>query len=393
MKISGSSRLNNLGSSIFTELSEWKEQVIESGVDIIDLGIGSPDLPPSAKVIRKLHEAIDNPNHYGYPMSEGNLDFRQAVSKWYGYRFNVELKAHSEVLTLMGSQDGLAHLAMAICNPGDIVLVPDPGYPIYSASLELAVVKPYLVPLREENDFLPELEKIPDSILKQAKLMILNYPSNPLAAVADLGFFEKWVNWAKKHEILAVHDLAYSEMAFDGFKPPSILEVKGAKEIAVEFHSMSKAFNMAGCRIGYLVGHTDVVSALRMIKSNIDYGVFIPIQKAAITALEEDMNNNQSVALVYEKRRNRMIEGLVDIGWHIKRPKASMFIWAKIPEGWTSRQFSNELLFSEGVVVIPGDAFGSQGEGYVRIALVHDEKVLLEAVERMGRFFEKRKLF
>ncbi|NDI35826.1 aminotransferase class I/II-fold pyridoxal phosphate-dependent enzyme [Chengkuizengella sediminis] len=392
MKISGSNRLNNLGSAIFTELAEWKEQVIKSGIDVIDLGIGSPDLPPSAKVIRKLHEAIDNPNDYGYPMSEGSLEFREAVAKWYHYRFNVVLDAKSEILTLMGSQDGLAHLAMAICNPGDIVLVPDPGYPIYSASLELAGVKPYLVPLREENDFLPQLEKIPDSILKQAKFMILNYPSNPLAAVTDLVFFEKWVNWSKKHEILAVHDLAYSEMAFDGFKPPSVLEVKGAKEIAVEFHSMSKAFNMAGCRIGYLVGHADVVSALKMIKSNIDYGVFIPIQKAAITALEEDMNHNQSVSLVYEKRRNRMIEGLSDIGWHIKKPRASMFIWAKIPHGWTSRQFSREMLFSQGLVVIPGDAFGNQGEGYVRLALVHDEKVLIEAVERMGRFFENHVL-
>ncbi|NBI30265.1 aminotransferase class I/II-fold pyridoxal phosphate-dependent enzyme [Chengkuizengella marina] len=390
MKISGSDRLNNLGSAIFTELAEWKEQVIKSGIDVIDLGIGSPDLPPSAKVIQTLHEAIDNSNLYGYPMSEGNLDLRVTVSKWYQYRFNVVLDAHTEVLTLMGSQDGLAHLAMAICNPGDIVLVPDPGYPIYSASLELAGVKPYFVPLQEEHDFLPQLEKIPDSILKQAKFMILNYPSNPLAAVTDLAFFERWVNWAKEHEILVVHDLAYSEMAFDGFKPPSVLEVKGAKEIAVEFHSMSKAFNMAGCRIGFLVGHSDVVSALKIIKSNIDYGVFIPVQKAAIAALEEDMNNNESVAIHYEKRRNLMVNGLADIGWHIKKPKASMFIWAKIPKGWTSRQFANELLFSEGVVVIPGDAFGSQGEGYVRIALVHNEEVLLEAVERMGRFFDKR---
>ncbi|MDP5275196.1 aminotransferase class I/II-fold pyridoxal phosphate-dependent enzyme [Chengkuizengella axinellae] len=389
MRITGSNRLNNLGSAIFSELAEWKKEVIESGVNVIDLGIGSPDLPPSKKVIQKLHKAIDNPNDYGYPTSEGSLAFRKAVSNWYRYRFNVKLNAESEVLTLMGSQDGLAHLAMSICNPGDIVLVPDPGYPIYSASLELAGVKPYLVPLKEEHDFLPQLDEIPDHILKQAKFMILNYPSNPISAVADRSFFEKWIKWSKKHEIVAVHDLAYSEMAFDGFKPSSVLEVEGAKEIAVEFHSMSKAFNMAGCRIGYLVGHADVISALRMIKSNIDYGVFLPIQKAAITALEEDMESDHSVARVYENRRNLMVEGLRDIGWNVKKPKASMFIWAKIPQGWTSRQISQEILFSEGVVVIPGDAFGKEGEGYVRIALVHEEKVLIEAVERIGRFFKE----
>jgi LL-diaminopimelate aminotransferase len=317
------------------------------------------------------------------------LEFREAVARWYRYRFVTELDPTKEILTLMGSQDGLAHLAMSLCDPGDVVIVPDPGYPIYAASLALAGVEPYLVPLRTENEYLPRLREIPKHILARAKFMLLNYPSNPLSAVANRVFFEEWVAFAGENELLLVHDLAYSEMAFDGYKPISILEIAGAKEVAVEFHSLSKSFSMAGCRIAFLVGNEEAVGALRTLKSNIDYGVFQAVQKAGIAAMEEDMGNDHSVSSVYEHRRNVFIAALQQAGWVIEPPKATMFVWAPIPQGWTSRQISREILVHAGVVVIPGDAFGAEGEGYVRMAMVQDESRLVEAARRIGIFLSQ----
>ncbi|PUA35956.1 LL-diaminopimelate aminotransferase [Paenibacillus elgii] len=390
MKRWESKRLAELGSAIFSEMAAWKREVTARGVDVIDLGIGSPDRAPSARVMEALTRAVNDPGMYGYPTSEGSAQFRQTVARWYAHRFGVTLDPEEEIVTLMGSQDGLAHLAMAVTDPGDTVMVPDPGYPIYSASLVLAGVQPYYMPLRADNGFLPKLEDIPEEVARQAKFMLLNYPSNPLSAVADLAFFERLVEYAREHELLLVHDLAYSEMSFDGFKPPSILEVEGAKDIAVEFHSLSKSFNMAGCRIAFMVGQRDAVRALRVLKSNIDYGVFLAVQQAGIAALEEDMMpGSQSVAALYERRRDIVIEGLNEAGWSIPKPKATMFIWAPIPEGWTSRQISREMLYSSGVVVIPGDAFGQEGEGYVRIALVQEEERLQEAVRRIGQFLRE----
>jgi LL-diaminopimelate aminotransferase len=386
MKLMGSTRLNQLGSAIFAEVAEWKLEVMDQGVDVIDLGIGSPDLPPSSTVMEMLANAVRNTNVYGYPSSDGSQAFREAVARWFLYRFGVLVDPSHEILTLMGSQDGLAHLAMALCDPGDIALVPDPGYPIYGASLVLAGVQPYLMPLKEENGFLPNLLHIPKDVLSKAKFILLNYPSNPLSAIADRSFYEQLVAFAKQNELLIVHDLAYSEMAFDGFKPMSVLEIEGAKEVAVEFHSLSKSFNMAGCRIAFLVGNSDAVKALKILKSNIDYGVFQAVQEAGIAALEEDMQSTHSVAAIYEKRRDVFINALHEAGWTIPAPKATMFIWARIPSGWTSRQISREMLYRAGVVVIPGDAFGAEGEGYVRIALVQEEQRLLEAARRMGSF-------
>lgn len=390
MKRWESKRLAELGSAIFSEVAAWKREVTARGVDVIDLGIGSPDRAPSARVMEALTRAVNDPGMYGYPTSEGSAQFRQAVARWYAHRFGVALDPEDEIVTLMGSQDGLAHLAMAVTDPGDTVMVPDPGYPIYSASLVLAGVQPYHMPLRADNGFLPKLEDIPAEVARQAKFMLLSYPSNPLSAVADLAFFERLVEYAREHGLLLVHDLAYSEMSFDGFKPPSILEVEGAKDIAVEFHSLSKSFNMAGCRIAFMVGQRDAVRALRVLKSNIDYGVFLAVQQAGIAALEEDMMpGSRSVAALYERRRDIVIKGLSEAGWSIPKPKATMFIWAPIPAGWTSRQISREMLYSAGVVVIPGDAFGKEGEGYVRIALVQEEDRLREAVRRIGQFLRE----
>ncbi|MFC3767708.1 aminotransferase class I/II-fold pyridoxal phosphate-dependent enzyme [Paenibacillus sp. GCM10012303] len=391
MKRIGSSRLQLLGSAIFSEVAEWKREAADKGLDIIDLGIGSPDRPPSARVMEALAKAASNPGNYGYPTSEGSLAFRSAVSRWYDYRFGVRLDPESEVTTLMGSQDGLAHLAMAVADPGDVAIVPDPGYPIYSASLVLAGVTPYLLPLRADNGFLPRLNEIPEETAACAKFILLNYPGNPLAAVADFAFFEELVEYARRRDLLIVHDAAYSEMAFDGFRPRSVLEVPGAKDIAVEFHSMSKSFNMAGCRLAFLVGNKEAVQALRTLKSNIDYGVFAAVQEAGIAALDDHASGSGwEVASVYERRRDIMVEGLRSVGWDVPKPKATMFIWAPIPAGWTSRQISREMLLSAGVVVIPGDAFGEQGQGFVRIALVQEEDRLAEAVRRIGRFLHER---
>jgi LL-diaminopimelate aminotransferase len=383
--IQPSHRLAGLSSAIFTEMNRRKKEVQARGVDVIDLGIGSPDQPPSPLVIEALTKAVQNPENYGYPTSEGSIRFRQTVSRWYQHRFGVEVDPEHEVLSLMGSQDGLAHLAQAWIDPGDVVLVPDPGYPIYFASVTLAGGEIYPMPLREENEFLPDFSVIPEDIRRRAKLMVLNYPNNPVAATVKDGFFADVVAFAKENQIIVAHDMAYSELAFDGYRPPSFLETPGAKEIGVEFNSLSKSFNMAGCRIGYLVGNREIIRPLAIVKSNIDYGVFLAVQEAAVVAMEHDIahpGENQN-GVVYEERRDILLDGLGEIGWQIPKPKATMFVWARIPQGWTSESFAFTLLEKAGVVVIPGNAFGEQGEGYVRIALVKTADVLRTVVSRI----------
>jgi LL-diaminopimelate aminotransferase len=352
---------------------------------VIDLGIGSPDQPPSPLVIEALTKAVQNPENYGYPTSEGSIRFRETTARWYRHRFGVGLDPEHEILSLMGSQDGLAHLAQAWIDPGDVVLVPDPGYPIYFASVTLAGGEIYPLPLREENSFLPDFSNIPDEIKRRAKLMVLNYPNNPVAAVAEDGFFADVVTFARENQIIVAHDLAYSELAFDGYRPPSFLMTPGAKEIGVEFNSLSKSFNMAGCRIGYLVGNREIIKPLAIVKSNIDYGVFLAVQEAAVAAMEHDIahpGQNGNAAL-YKERRDVLLDGLKEIGWDIPKPKATMFVWARVPEGWTSESFAFTLLEKAGVVVIPGNAFGAQGEGYVRIALVKPVDVLKDVILRI----------
>ncbi|CAM4177573.1 LL-diaminopimelate aminotransferase [Paenibacillus endophyticus] len=395
-----SNRLSQLGSSIFAEVAAWKLAAAESGLDIIDLGIGSPDQPPSPAVKQALSEAVLRSDMYAYPATKSGLPFRQQAAAWMKHRFNVELDAGSDIVTLLGSQDGLAHLAMALCDPGDMALLPDPGYPIYAASLALAGVEAKLMPLREENGFMPDLAAIPDEDWDKASFILLNYPNNPISAVADLSFFEQLINKARQHGVLVVHDLAYSEMGFDGCEPPSILEVPGAIEQAVEFHSLSKSFNMAGCRIGFLAGNAAAVGALRELKANIDYGVFDPIQEAGIVALREAIESpdQPKAGKLYERRRDVFLEALREEGWEVAAPKATMFIWAPLPpmqwvqdEHWNSRRISQEMLKQTGVVVVPGEAFGSEGEGYVRIALVENEERLKEAARRIGNFIRGHK--
>ncbi|MFY0543971.1 aminotransferase class I/II-fold pyridoxal phosphate-dependent enzyme [Brevibacillus sp. H7] len=380
-----SQRLHSLSSAIFTEMAQRKQAVAKTR-QVIDLGIGSPDQPPAPHLVEALVRAVQRPDAYGYPGSEGSRTFREEVARWYQYRFGVALDPESEVHSLMGSQDGLAHFALAWADPGDAVLVPDPGYPIYAGSVHLAGAELYPMPLRAENGYLPDLGAIPDEIARRAKFMILNYPNNPISAVATLSFFEEVVRFAKTYDMIVVHDLAYSEMAFDGYRPPSFLQAAGAKEVGIEFNSFSKSFNMAGCRIAYVVGNAEIIRPLAVVKSNVDYGVFAAVQEMAVAALRSDREGNSpnGVGLFYQKRRDALLSALAEVGWEITPPKATMFVWAPIPKGWTSREFAFAVLEEAGVVVIPGSAFGKEGEGYVRIALVQPPDVLAEAAARIG---------
>jgi LL-diaminopimelate aminotransferase len=380
-----SRRLEHLSSAIFSELARRKRSAAQRR-PVIDLSIGSPDQPPAPELVDVLVEAVRQPGAFGYPMTDGTDEFRAEVARWYRYRFGVSLDPDKEVHSLMGSQDGLAHFALAWADPGDVVLVPDPGYPIYAGSVRLAGADLYPMPLRAENDFLPDLAKIPEEVARRARFMILNYPNNPVSAVAPLSFFEQVVSFAKRHDIIVVHDLAYSEMAFDGYRPPSFLQAPGAKDVGIEFNSFSKSFNMAGCRIAYVVGNEEIIKPLAAVKSNVDYGVFLPVQQMAVAALRLDRESGSpnAVGPLYQERRDVLLAALREAGWAIEPPKATMFVWAPVPAGWSSRAFAFALLEEAGVVVVPGSAFGAEGEGYVRIALVQPPDVLREAADRIA---------
>jgi LL-diaminopimelate aminotransferase len=385
MNLVASKKAQTLTASIFQEVADLKRQAINRGLDVIDLSVGSPDLPPPAFVVEELIKYASNTANYGYTL-KGIPEFHEAVSFFYQQRYAVDINPEKEVLQLMGSQDGLAHLATAIINPGDYVLVPDPGYPIYEASVTIAGGILYPLDLLAENNFLPILDDIPLHILENTKMMILSYPGNPVTALADLSFFEKVINFAKRHDILVVHDFAYSELIYDNHPQISFMSVPGAKEVGIEFNSLSKTFNLAGCRIGYAVGNERALNILGTFKSQIDYGVFYPIQKAAVAALTSDYTLLKEQVNEYEFRRDTLMAGLEKSGWKLAKSPATMFLWAKIPDGWKSRQFAFELINHTGVAVIPGDAFGKQGEGYVRIALVQPPERLSEAAARIHEF-------
>ncbi|RFU66687.1 LL-diaminopimelate aminotransferase [Peribacillus glennii] len=388
MNIIPSEKMRNFTTGIFTELANRKQEAIKQGKDVIDLSVGSPDLPPPAFIVQALVDHARDTTKYGYTL-KGTLEFNKAVSYFYRNRYGVQLDADHEVLQLMGSQDGLAHLAMAMIDPGDYVLVPDPGYPIYEASVALAGGNIYPMPLTAENSYLPRLQDIPQEILKKTKMMIISYPGNPVTALADQTFFEQVVEFAQLHNILVVHDFAYSELIFDGNPRISFMSVPGAKEVGIEFNSLSKTFNIAGCRIGYVVGNPDAVNILGTLKSHIDYGIFYPIQKAAELALTSDHSFLQEQVDVYQDRRDALVSGLQRAGWDVPKSAATMFLWAKIPGGWSSREFAFQMI-EHGVAVTPGDAFGKQGEGYVRMALVQPAERLAAAAERIQAFLNSK---
>ncbi|MGE7763169.1 LL-diaminopimelate aminotransferase [Peribacillus sp. NPDC097895] len=389
MNMTPSEKVGRFTTGIFSELATRKQDAMKRGLDVIDLSVGSPDLPPPEFVMDTLVKYAQDTSSYGYTL-KGTPEFHEAVRHFYQQRYGVELDEEKEVLQLMGSQDGLAHLAMAMINPGDHVLVPDPGYPIYEASVELAGGIIHPMPLTAENRFLPQLNRIPDEIVKKTKMMIISYPGNPVTALADEAFFLEVIAFAKKNEILVVHDFAYSELIFDNHPQISFMSIPGAKEVGIEFNSLSKTFNMAGCRIGYVVGNRDALNILGTLKSHIDYGVFYPIQKAAEMALTSNLSLLSDQVKEYEARRDALISGLAKGGWHVPKTAATMFIWAQIPAGWNSRDFSYALIEKAGVTVVPGDAFGKQGEGYVRMALVQPPARLTEAAERIRLFLEEK---
>ncbi|MDR3592356.1 MAG: aminotransferase class I/II-fold pyridoxal phosphate-dependent enzyme [Negativicutes bacterium] len=376
-------RMQGMSSAIFTQVDDLRKKAVAAGQDVITLSIGSPDMAPAPHIIEALKQGVEDLSKYGYALSKGTPQFSQAVAGWYRQKFGVELDPDSEVHSLIGSQEGLAHISLCFVNPGDVVLIPDPGYPIYSAGPLAADAELYRMPLTADNQYLPDLDAIPESVLKRTKIMILNYPNNPLAAIAPVEFFQQVVELAKRYNFLVCHDFAYSELCFDGYRPPSFLSVPGAKDVGVEFHSMSKTFSMAGCRAGFLVGNAQAIAVLGRIKSNFDYGIFLPVQMAAVAALTGPQDCVAATAAAYQRRRDILVEGLTAAGWKVPRPRASMYIWAPVPTKQLAFDFAADLLKGAGVAVIPGVGFGPYGEGYVRIALVQPEDRLRLAVDRI----------
>ncbi|MDO8687320.1 MAG: LL-diaminopimelate aminotransferase, partial [Dehalococcoidales bacterium] len=362
-------RIENLPPYLFVEITRKIAQKKAKGEDVISFAIGDPDIPTPPHIIDRLCQAARDPVNHRYPESEGLPELRQAIAEWYQQRFGVSLDPEKEVLPLLGAKEGIAHIALCFIDPGDIALVTDPAYPVYAIGTLLAGGESYYLPLTEQNNFLPDLESIPEDILKRAKLLWLNYPNNPTGAVADLDFFKRAVEFARRHNIGICHDAPYSEVAYDGYKPVSFLQAEGAKEVGVEFHSLSKSFNMTGWRIGMVVGNAEMVNALKTVKSNVDSGIPQAIQLAAIAALRGPQDCIPHHNAIYQRRRDLMVEMLNNIGLEAKSPKASLYVWAKVPKGYNSVDLATDLLEQVGVVVTPGVGYGKSGEGYVRLSL------------------------
>ena len=380
--IAPAQRLKALPPYVFARLDELKARAREQGLDLIDLGMGNPDGFAPRPVIDAAIQAFENPLHHGYPPFEGTASFRKAIATWYKRRYGVNLDPDGEALPLLGSKEGLTHLALAYVNPGDIVIVPSPSYPAHFRGPLIAGATLHQIQLSAENNWSIDLSTIPEEIARQAKLFYFNYPNNPTTATASREFFEDIVAFARHYEILLVHDLCYAELAFDGYQPTSLLEIEGAKDIGVEFHTLSKTYNMAGWRVGFVVGNSRIIQGLRTLKTNLDYGIFATIQKAAETALQLPDTYVRDVQERYRKRRDFLISGLAELGWNIPKSKATMYLWIPCPVGMKSTDFALDVLQTTGVVVTPGNAFGEAGEGYVRISLIADRDRLGNALNR-----------
>ncbi|MDR7418345.1 MAG: LL-diaminopimelate aminotransferase [Armatimonadota bacterium] len=380
-------RLRSIGAYLFADLDRKQEALQAKGVDVISLSTGDPDIPTPEHIIKAMEEGAHDPRTHRYPPYQGTKDYRNAVAAWFGRRFGVEVDPDREVLALIGSKEGLAHLPWAVLNAGDVALVPDPGYPVYRSSTIMADGEPVAMPLVAEHGFLPDLERIPPDAVRRARLMFLNYPNNPTGAVADLGFFERAVAFARKHNLLLVHDNAYSEVTYDGYRAPSILQVPGAKNVAIELHSLSKSFNMTGWRIGFAVGNADAIAALGTLKTNVDSGIFGAVQKAGIAALLGPQDVLAPTLAVYRARRDRTVAALQAVGWRPPTPKATLYIWMPTPGGASSVAFASDVLERTGVIVTPGVGYGQQGEGYVRLSLTTPDDRLDEALARIKKAY------
>lgn len=378
-------RVKSLPPYLFATIDKMKQEALSKGIDLIDLSIGDPDMPTPPHIVDAMKKAVEKPAHHRYPSYEGMLSYREAVAGWYKRRFGVSLDPKTEVLSLIGSKEGIGHIPLAFVNPGDVVLASSPGYPVYPVGTLFAGGESHIMPLLEKNNFLPDFSAIPESVLKRAKLMFINYPNNPTSAVAERSFYEDAIALAGKYNIIICHDAAYSEIYYDGKKPMSFLEVDGSKETGIEFHSLSKTYNMTGWRIGFAVGNKDVIAGLGKIKTNLDSGVFQAIQEAGMTALNTDDDTLAVIRNTYQDRRDALYNGLRGIGLHVIKPEATFYLWTKTPSGFDSSSFVAHMLEKAGVLATPGNGFGSPGEGYVRFALTVGVERTKEAVERIGK--------
>ncbi len=382
-------RMNQFGEGVFSRLAVMRKNRLAQGKEVYDLSIGAPNIPPTKKIMEVMAEAVMKPANYVYAIND-TQQLLEAVAQWYKRRYDVELNPETEICSLLGSQDGLSHIALSILDPGDVMLVPDPCYPIFADGPRIAGAELYYMPLQKENDYVIQLQDIPEEIARKAKFMLVSYPNNPTAAMAPESFYHEVVAFAKKYDIIVLHDNAYSELVFDGQSCGSFLSIPGAMEVGVEFNSLSKTYGLAGARIGFCVGNKEVVGMLKTLKSNMDYGMFLPIQAAAVEALTGNQAVVAETRAAYEHRRDVLCDGLIKAGWHMEKPAGTMFVWAPIPDSYQdSESFVADLLDKTGVLVTPGSAFGPSGEGYVRMALVQSEdtmKKIVEAVAASGIF-------
>ena len=382
-------RMEQFGEGVFSRLAEMRKNRVAEGKEVFDLSIGAPNIPPAKRIMEVMAKAVMEPKNYVYAIND-TQEMLQAVAQWYQRRYGVTLDADTEICSLLGSQDGLSHIALSILDAGDVMLVPDPCYPIFADGPRLAGAELYYMPQKKENDYVIQLQDIPEEVAKKAKFMLVSYPNNPTAAMAPESFYHELVAFAKKYDIIVLHDNAYSELVFDGRSWGSFLSIPGAKDVGVEFNSLSKTYGLAGARIGYCLGNSRVVSMLKTLKSNMDYGMFLPIQAAAVEAITGDQSVVAETRAAYERRRDVLCDGLIAAGWQMDKPPGTMFVWAPVPEQYAdSESFVRDLLDKTGVLVTPGSAFGPSGEGYVRMALVQyeeDMQRIVEAVKQSGIF-------
>lgn len=383
MKFEKSDRLKKLPPYLFVELDKAKRAARDDGRDIIDLGIGDPDMPTPNFIIDALTRAARDPKNHRYPLDQGLPQFREECASFFKKRFGVSLDPESEIYPLIGSKEGIAHMPLAFINPGDHVLVPDPCYPPYKSGTLFAGGEIDIMPLRAEHHFLPDLKSINHAHLHKVRMIFINYPNNPTGAVCDKKFLKDVVDFASKHNMIVVSDAAYSEMGYDGYRAPSILEVEGGRDVAIEFHSLSKTFSMTGWRLGFAAGNKDLVAGLAKLKSNVDSGAFFAIQWAGVAALKNYDKHIKGVLKIYEERRDVLVDGLKTLGWNIEKPRATFYVWAKVPARYTSSTFAKELLGKCDIVATPGNGFGEHGEGYIRFALTVDKRRIRDAVDRI----------
>jgi len=385
IQIEYSKKIKNLPPYLFAKIDDMKQEAIKKGVDLIDLSIGDPDIPTPSHIVEAMKRAVEKPEHHRYPSYAGMLSYRSAVADWYKRRFHVSLDPASEVISLIGSKEGIGHIPIAFIDSGDVVLYTSPGYPVYPIGTLFAGGEAYELPLLESNEYYPDLKAIPADVLKRAKMIFVNYPNNPTSAVATESFYKELIEFAFEHNIIVCHDAAYSEIYFDNEKPLSFMEIDGSKDVGIEFHSLSKTYNMTGWRIGFAVGNSKIIAGLGKVKSNLDSGVFQAVQEASITALQTDEKILVDIRNIYQDRRDVLYDGLISSGLEVAKPKATFYSWVKVPKGFDSTSFTAHLLDKAGILTTPGNGFGSPGEGYVRFALTVPSDRIREGIERLKK--------